>query len=262
MEGCLKDFEWRFICQMIVKIFGGTDYEECFRIFARSIGKLVGYDLVLCCQVRESSAEVMLDHYLELRKDRPNELAKKNIWFDKMLEAEPFWPVLYAKGYTSVTLQSDYFPLEVWKNHRYYKEIWEPAGYCYSANISLYHDGQLFMYVSLVRREALGNFTARDIMCLENLKSALEMRFYQLLFAPPVPGKEASDPSVRFDLTHRESEIIRLICTNQTTAEICDSLHITPSTLNKHISNIYRKTNTDNRMQLYALFSGTGNAHS
>ena len=61
--------------------------------------------------------------------------------------------------------------------------------------------------------------------------------------------------SAQYQLTKRETEIARLICENKNSEEICGELVISTATLNKHLSNIYAKTNVKGRVQLYQLFS-------
>jgi DNA-binding CsgD family transcriptional regulator len=58
------------------------------------------------------------------------------------------------------------------------------------------------------------------------------------------------DESARDDrLTPRELEILGLLATGQPTARISTQLGIAPSTVKTHLTNIYRKLGTRNRVQ-------------
>jgi DNA-binding CsgD family transcriptional regulator len=61
--------------------------------------------------------------------------------------------------------------------------------------------------------------------------------------------------SVRFSLSPRESEVMRLLLEGQSYKEIMASLSITMPTVKSHVGSIYRKTDCNNKMQLSLLFS-------
>lgn len=70
--------------------------------------------------------------------------------------------------------------------------------------------------------------------------------------------RAAIDPAVsfvtRFELTRREEEVLRCLADGKTLAEMSDSFCISPRTVEKHISNIFKKTATSSRKELIALF--------
>lgn len=51
-------------------------------------------------------------------------------------------------------------------------------------------------------------------------------------------------PEFTSGLSHRETEILRLIVAHYETAEIADKLHLSPHTINNHRRNIHLKTST------------------
>ena len=58
---------------------------------------------------------------------------------------------------------------------------------------------------------------------------------------------------LKFEISNRESEIIREICRGKTNQEIADSLFITVQTVKDHAHRIYTKTGVKNRVQLINL---------
>ena len=50
-------------------------------------------------------------------------------------------------------------------------------------------------------------------------------------------------------LTQRELEVLALLATGERTVDIAAQLGITPSTTKTHLTSVYRKTNTRNRVQ-------------
>lgn len=58
-----------------------------------------------------------------------------------------------------------------------------------------------------------------------------------------------------YEITEREKEIIALVCKGKTNKEVAEILFLSPLTVRDHLSNIYRKTNVNNRMKLANIFS-------
>ena len=68
-----------------------------------------------------------------------------------------------------------------------------------------------------------------------------------------IPVEDGQTP-----LTARELEVLRLICQDYSNKEIAGLLHITESTVKRHIENLFRKTGKNGRVGLvaYALSGG------
>jgi len=59
---------------------------------------------------------------------------------------------------------------------------------------------------------------------------------------------------LQYEITDREKEIVELVCQGKTNKEIAEILFLSPLTVRDHLSNIYRKTNVNNRTKLAGLF--------
>jgi DNA-binding NarL/FixJ family response regulator len=57
------------------------------------------------------------------------------------------------------------------------------------------------------------------------------------------------------DLTPREREVVSLLSQGLTNAQIGAKLHLSPRTVEKHVTSLFRKTDTTNRSELvgYAI---------
>jgi DNA-binding CsgD family transcriptional regulator len=58
----------------------------------------------------------------------------------------------------------------------------------------------------------------------------------------------------RYDITPREQEIVRLICSGKTNKEIAEELFISLQTVKDHVYRIFRKCEVKNRVRLVSLF--------
>ncbi|GAB4227168.1 MAG: response regulator transcription factor [Stanieria sp.] len=60
----------------------------------------------------------------------------------------------------------------------------------------------------------------------------------------------SSDTTNRFHLSNREKEVLNLITTGLSNIEIGESLYLSPRTIEKYVSSLLRKTQTNNRAEL------------
>ncbi len=68
-------------------------------------------------------------------------------------------------------------------------------------------------------------------------------------------GRSTSRTSVAdsFSFTQREQEVLNLLTDGLSNAKIGDRLHLSPRTIEKYVSNLLRKTDTNNRSELVRL---------
>jgi len=55
---------------------------------------------------------------------------------------------------------------------------------------------------------------------------------------------------VEFDLTQREKQVLQLLAEGSSNNQIGEHLHLSPRTVEKYVSSLFRKTNTGNRSEL------------
>ena len=113
---------------------------------------------------------------------------------------------------------------------------------------------------------ALGNSTVVLLVVATALFAAsvfVMYRLSQLMFQPervlPKSGEQLFEEfAVRYDLSLREREVMRLLLTESSNAEIASALFITESTVKFHMHNLLKKTDCKNRQELRALYTSFG----
>ena len=65
--------------------------------------------------------------------------------------------------------------------------------------------------------------------------------------------------SDQFNLTKREREVTLLLLSGNSYSQMCETLVVSMPTIKTHVTNIYRKTGTKNRMQLLGILSNAEN---
>jgi DNA-binding CsgD family transcriptional regulator len=68
----------------------------------------------------------------------------------------------------------------------------------------------------------------------------------------------ASGRSDRLGLTRRELEVIRLVAQGRNNSEVADALFISVNTVTRHMTNIFAKTETTNRVEAALLAARNG----
>ena len=94
------------------------------------------------------------------------------------------------------------------------------------------------------------------MLMLDMLKDHLSYRLSKANESSKAPLKVYPDKEYLIDnyqLTRREIEILFLLLDGNDRNIISDQLSISPNTLKKHASNIYRKTNVNNYRELIKL---------
>ncbi len=70
-----------------------------------------------------------------------------------------------------------------------------------------------------------------------------------------ITAEDQQNEFIKFGITKREQEIVRLICEGKSNREIKDQLFISLQSVKDHIYRIYKKTAAKNRVQLANLFT-------
>lgn len=139
---------------------------------------------------------------------------------------------------------------------KYYKTMYVPYGLHFEVVLSLSYNNTFVGVISLYRKKESGDFSSRDLQVLEEIKNHMALRLYKLLYqdnsqnSPSVTRTKRSTLIAKYLFTPKEYEILELIQQSLDDEEICDSLSISKNTFKKHLTNIYRKSNTGNRTQL------------
>ena len=137
----------------------------------------------------------------------------------------------------------------------FYRLHVEPMGLTYCLGFLFCDERNCARCIFSFDRFGEENFTADDVKAVRHLLPLLESKFIDLLLpAQKVFAPERLAPS-ELPLTDREAEVAELICGGCDSARIAARLSISPTTVYKHLSNIYRKLNISNRQELFAVYS-------
>ena len=159
-------------------------------------------------------------------------------------------------SYDEVFRDTDVFPDEVRMQTRWYRDIYVKQGIHFALRSHLAFGGQLIGSVDLFRPKDASDFSDKEVRILGILSRHISLKLSILLHHESIVGQ--NDKMIlkliaRYGLTVREGEVIREVISCLPDAEIASKLCISPSTLKKHIHNIYQKVGVGNRSQLLAV---------
>lgn len=155
-----------------------------------------------------------------------------------------------------VIRDTDLFPDKERMQTDWYREIYAKQGIHYAMRCQLTRNKTLIGSIDLFRQIDDADFSDREMHIMETLSRHLSQKLSQLLDATKyqipsisLQGRLGS----RYGLTARECDVVFEIASGALDQDVSKKLCITPSTLKKHVHNIYKKMNIRNRTQLYAV---------
>lgn len=157
------------------------------------------------------------------------------------------------QGKSIVFRSTDIMLPEVRTKAAFYKQYYVMNNWQYSMHLLLGDGRKCVGLVTLYRTIGKENFDADDIFVLDLMKEHLRYRLTQerLERASIQEKLTVTEATEHYNLTKRESTILRRLMQGQNNNQISEELGISVNTLKKHVLNIYRKLNINNRVQLF-----------
>lgn len=151
---------------------------------------------------------------------------------------------------------TDIFPDEERMQTDWYREIYAKQGIHYAMRCQMTRNGTLIGSLDLFRQIDEDDFSDKDVHIVDTLARHLSLKLSQLLDAAEHALPSTSlrgELGSRFGLTARECDVVLELAGGALDADVAEKLCITPSTLKKHVHNLYHKMDIRNRTQLYAI---------
>jgi DNA-binding CsgD family transcriptional regulator len=133
----------------------------------------------------------------------------------------------------------------------FYREYFQPVGLDHVLDLGLSTDRQRYRSIVLIRGRDDADFSERDRAVLELLRPHLRAREaradLERRARNPDRTTESDAGEKKSSLTAREREILRLVREGKTNTEIAGELWVSPSTVKKHLENVYHKLGVASR---------------
>ena len=154
-------------------------------------------------------------------------------------------------GDLSAIRMSDVIGRLRYRESPFYREYFQPVGLDHVLDLGLSTDRGRYRSIVLIRGRDDANFSERDRAVLELLRPHLRARearadLERRAHDPDrITGSDAGPTTT--SLTAREREILRLVREGKTNTEIAGELWVSPSTVKKHLENVYNKLGVASR---------------
>jgi DNA-binding CsgD family transcriptional regulator len=256
MGSILFDYEWQFLLQMVTRVNYCESYREACNTLLQQVKTLIPYQTGIIFQAGRDDGQAVLAKPVS---NEPLDDSSDHAFF--MQGSYPHWNEFILAPYSMVFRQSDIIPPHKWEKTRVYREVWQPKNIYWGLFATIIHKDVPLIVLGILRERRDDDFSDRDIYIMNALKDPLARKYYSLAEGRGAGGRTPSysektlAAAAKYRLTKRETEVMSLTCNGADNDEMCRLLCITQATLNKHMSNIYAKTNVHNRTQLFGLVS-------
>lgn len=162
---------------------------------------------------------------------------------------------ILTSGTSMVYRESDILSESKRVQTEYYKKVYEVNHWHHAMQMVLGYEHNFVGVITLYKLKGKEDFHFSDIQKLDFLKEHFAYRVYKQQEELGELGKKLTleQAKTKFSLTPREMEILGYLMRGIENESICNSTFITNNTLKKHILNIYKKMNVNNRTQLFKL---------
>lgn len=136
-----------------------------------------------------------------------------------------------------------------------YKNVYKPNNWHYALKFIIARNKKFLGAITFYRTIGKENFDHEDIFILDMLKDHLAYRLEKYVTGMELVTEKLTITETinRYELSKRESTVLKELMAGKDNAVICEELFITTNTLKKHILNIYRKLGIKNRVRLFKM---------
>ena len=153
--------------------------------------------------------------------------------------------------------ESDLLPDDVRLTSKLYTECYKGFDIYDSLQYTSAKNNTFLGVLTLFRTRTDGPFTEEEMFLINSIGLHFNTVLYRILYEQKHTAEPQADVEyfcARFRLTKKESAILSQLLEFRNSEEISDSLSITLNTFQKHMQNIFRKTDTASKWELLRLF--------
>lgn len=244
----LKESEWNTINSILLELYTVTDLKDIASKTLSVLRLLIPFS---------KGYFIFLDENLQITEDLSifhgfDEVSVKkyiNTYYDK-----DYLQYLYTFTHeSSVYKDSTMLEDSVRKETEFYRLFLKPYSIPFGAGIVLIKNQKVLAVFNLFRGENIGDFSEKDLYILNILKKHLEnMVSNAIKTEKSLIGSTVTLSKVVEDLSlsSREADVLKLLADGHSNVDISEQIHVSVSTVKKHVYNIFNKAGVNSRTQL------------
>ncbi len=252
----IEQREWLFMFDLLYTAECSANINEFGEKLLKDLGVLIGYEQGFVGIASRDTNGITGSHVAQVNSEW-----KLCRYFEQQgYHNDDYYKCFYPLNKTTVFRDTEMRNEDEFENLEIYKNFFRPSNVYYGLRASLVFNGSLLGYIVLLNSKQKGDFSEKDKFVLATFADNLAFGFYSQLKNDSSIGANSKSEftkaiSREFDLTRREAEVAEMIRKGKSDAEICEDFSITPSTLNKHINKLYKKTKAENRISMLKIFA-------
>lgn len=241
---------------LIYQIYTIEDFDKMKRTFLQIIQMLIPNTFSSILMADSSSSESLLCNPICY----PEEYVKmENMYLSLENEDTTRW--LELCNQSALIRESDLLSEEDFLKSNIYNKCYKPNNIYYSIQLHLSYNNIFLGVISLYRSKEEGDFNDDEMFIMKSFINHLTFRFYQNYLSENSSTINSQNTqnfndfsytklASKYNLTVRETEVLKLILENEDNENISNKLCISNFTLKKHLQNIYRKFDVNSRWTL------------
>lgn len=236
---------WSVLNNIIYKIYTTKDAAAMRRNFLEQMKMVLDFD---CAEFYLTELEDS-SHFFEPVKHNCD-IDGAGMFYEMLKKSS-----LTFLGKSIVFRESDIMPSEIRIKSSYYKEYYVVNNLQYALHLLLGDGTDCVGLITFYRTIGKENFDSDDMFVLDLMKEHLLFRLSEERKSRETLQEKmtVTEATGQYHLTKRENMILRMLMKGKDNNEISEELGISVNTLKKHILNIYRKLDINNRVQLFKM---------
>ncbi len=246
----LETNDWIILNNIIYKIYTTENFDEMRGTLFEELKMIIDFDSADFYLASQEKGHILCD---PVTYNCDADLSE-------MYEDIDYSRGIVASGKMLIYRETDIISDEARVETEYYQKVYKPNNWHYALQMVIARHKKFLGAITFYRTIGKENFHYDDIFVLDMLKDHLAYRLDQHVRNNEIVGGKITvkEATKKYELTKRESEILKALMDGKDNNDICDELVITPNTLKKHILNIYRKLDVNNRVQLFKMVRERG----
>lgn len=147
-----------------------------------------------------------------------------------------------------------------WGKSEYFNDFLSTNNLYYSCGVDIHYQDKLLGTIGLFREKTDPDYNIKDLHILDFLKSHMANQMFKLnkieilkKTSGETVDRKLAKSEQEFDLTEREVEIVNHLIDGKNNKQLAEELYISINTVKKHLNNIFKKTEVNNRTELTSL---------
>lgn len=246
----ISEMELFAINDIILSIYSTADINQMRKEFLDRVRSLIPYDVsAFLCENKQyknslSNPEVCIN------------ISEKEIKeYERKYSQMDYANWMYAQPESMVYRDTDLMKESIRVKTKFFQEFIVTRGMYFSGGAVIIEDKIFLGQFCLWRSKANGDFSDKELLIMKLIVPHIKNRLFEFYNDTKKNSDSVSYIKEKYALTNAEINVIKLTIEGLRNSEIAERLNISLNTVKKHMYNIFKKCNVNNRNNLIKLLT-------